>query len=135
MKLYMLDSNSLNSVVFESGSVYELATAERKAGSFLGTSTPIAAEFLGGQLAGDHPNVNAPIVKRAIAKLRLWPFDFASANEYARLYAELKRRGVRMQAIDLMSAAIARLLPDCTVVTCDSDFSHVPGLTVENWMD
>jgi tRNA(fMet)-specific endonuclease VapC len=38
-----------------------------------------------------------------------------------------------MQVIDIMAAAIARLLGDCTVVTVDSDLSAVPGLTVENW--
>lgn len=35
--------------------------------------------------------------------------------------------------VDLMIAAIARTLGDCTVVTVDGDFSAVPGLKVENW--
>jgi tRNA(fMet)-specific endonuclease VapC len=38
-----------------------------------------------------------------------------------------------MQVVDLMIAAIARTVPDCTVVTGDGDFSRVPGLKVENW--
>jgi len=32
-----------------------------------------------------------------------------------------------------MIAAIAKTLPDCTIVTSDSDLSFVPGLSVENW--
>jgi tRNA(fMet)-specific endonuclease VapC len=32
-----------------------------------------------------------------------------------------------------MIAAIAFTLGNCTVVTKDSDFSAIPGLTVENW--
>ncbi len=35
--------------------------------------------------------------------------------------------------IDIMIAAIARTLGDCTVVTTDSDLAAIPGLAVENW--
>jgi len=38
-----------------------------------------------------------------------------------------------MQVIDMMIAAIALSLGNCTVVTTDSDLSAVPGLSVENW--
>ena len=38
-----------------------------------------------------------------------------------------------MQAVDIMIAAIALSLGDCTVVSTDSDLLAVPGLTVENW--
>jgi tRNA(fMet)-specific endonuclease VapC len=38
-----------------------------------------------------------------------------------------------MQQIDMMVAAIAMTLGNCTVVTTDSDLSAVPGLSVENW--
>jgi predicted nucleic acid-binding protein len=34
---------------------------------------------------------------------------------------------------DMMIAAIALALGNCTVVTMDTDLSAVPGLTVENW--
>jgi tRNA(fMet)-specific endonuclease VapC len=39
-----------------------------------------------------------------------------------------------MQQIDIMVAAIAFSLGDCTVVTSDTDLADVPGLTVENWV-
>jgi tRNA(fMet)-specific endonuclease VapC len=38
-----------------------------------------------------------------------------------------------MQQVDMMIAAIARPLGDCTVVTTDTDLSAVPGMAVENW--
>jgi tRNA(fMet)-specific endonuclease VapC len=37
-----------------------------------------------------------------------------------------------MQQIDIMVAALARSLGNCTVVSDDSDLTAVPGLTVEN---
>ena len=38
-----------------------------------------------------------------------------------------------MQAVDIMIAATALTLGNCTVVSSDSDLLAVPGLTVENW--
>ena len=38
-----------------------------------------------------------------------------------------------MQVIDLLLAAVAKSLGDCTVVTTDSDLLAIPGLAVENW--
>jgi len=49
--------------------------------------------------------------------------------------AELRRVGRPMQTIDMMLAAIAMSLGDCTVVTCDSDLFAIPGLSVVNWQN
>jgi len=38
-----------------------------------------------------------------------------------------------MQQVDIMIAAIAFSLGNCSVVTADSDLAEVPGLPVENW--
>ena len=40
-----------------------------------------------------------------------------------------------MQQIDIMVAAIAFALGDCTVVSKDTDLAAIPGLTFENWAD
>ena len=39
-----------------------------------------------------------------------------------------------MQQIEILIAAIARSLGNCTVVTDDSDLSAVPELKIENWV-
>ena len=38
-----------------------------------------------------------------------------------------------MQQIDIMVAAVALSLGNCTVVTADSDLTAVTELTIENW--
>jgi len=38
-----------------------------------------------------------------------------------------------MQQVDMMIAAIAFALGNCTVVSADCDLLSMPGLTVENW--
>jgi tRNA(fMet)-specific endonuclease VapC len=55
------------------------------------------------------------------------------AFEYGRIAAELRRIGRLIGQNDIMIAAIARILRNCTVVTMDSDLSAVQGLTIENW--
>ena len=72
-------------------------------------------------------------LQTALASLRLWPFDSSAAFEYGRIYAELARRGRPIGAVDMMIAAIATTLGNCTVVSSDSDLSAVRGLRVEDW--
>jgi tRNA(fMet)-specific endonuclease VapC len=62
-----------------------------------------------------------------------WPFDKAAAYEYGQIFAGLKRLGRPIQQVDMMIAAIARILGNCTVVSGDNDLLAVPGLSVENW--
>ena len=46
---------------------------------------------------------------------------------------ELKRAGRSMQQIDIQIGAIARTLPNCIIVSKDSDLSEIRNVTVENW--
>jgi tRNA(fMet)-specific endonuclease VapC len=88
---------------------------------------------LGGVELSASREANLEIVRRNVQLFRLWPFTPEAAREYGRLLATLKRAGRPMQAVDIMVAAIARTLGNCTVVTTDTDFRAVPGLTVEDW--
>jgi tRNA(fMet)-specific endonuclease VapC len=133
MKRYLLDSNALSHFVFRRLGVYNRAIAARRAGAVLGTGTPVAAEILGGTLHSDTWQTNLPRVEQALRMLRIWPFEFPAAREYGRIYAELKRVGIQMQALDRLTAPMALTIPNCTVVTNDSDFSRVAGLNVEDW--
>ena len=56
-----------------------------------------------------------------------------AAVEYGRIFMELRRAGRPMQQIDIQIGAIARTLPNCIIVSKDSDLSAIMGVTVENW--
>jgi hypothetical protein len=58
---------------------------------------------------------------------RLWPFSREAASLYARLFADLRRAGRTVHAMDLMIAAITLNLGSCTLVTNDTDFAAVPS--------
>ena len=133
MRRYLLDSNALNLFVFRRSGVYDRSVEARRGGATIGTAIPVVAELLGGTLFSASSGVNLPRVTRGIRLLRVSPFDMPAALEYARPYATLRPVGVEMQAIDLMIAAVAMTLSDCTVVTSDGDFRRVPGLRVADW--
>lgn len=135
MRRYMLDGNHIEFLARGDVRVSEAMIEARKNGSVIGTATPLAGEYLAGVQASASAARNYPIARVLIDKFRLWAFDFGAAEEYARLFAELRRKGITIGAIDLQSAAIALTLGNCTVVTTDSDFDRVPGLAVENWAE
>jgi len=66
---------------------------------------------------------------------KLWLPDANSCFEYSRIAFVLKSAGRPIGQNDIMIAAIALSLGDCTVVTMDSDLAAVPGLIVENWTE
>ena len=57
-----------------------------------------------------------------------------AAREYGRIFAALRRNGRMIQQVDIQVAAIALSLGNCTVVSGDTDFFAVPGLSVESWV-
>jgi tRNA(fMet)-specific endonuclease VapC len=63
----------------------------------------------------------------------LWPYTSEAAAEFGRIFAELQRNGRPMQQVDMQIAAIARTLPNCIIVSKDSDLLAIPGAAVENW--
>jgi hypothetical protein len=65
--------------------------------------------------------------QRAKSGLTIWPFDERGAAEFGRIRAELRRLGRPMQVLDIMIAAVAFSLGNCTVVSADTDFSAVSG--------
>ena len=102
-------------------------------GAVVGTCLPVVAELFFGVEFGATRDVNRPRLVRALKRVRRWPFDRNASEEYGRIAAQLRRIGRPMQQIDIMVAAVALSLGNCTVVTDDTDLPAVPGLSVENW--
>lgn len=62
------------------------------------------------------------------------PMDESVGPSYARLRAHLERNGTPMGANDTLIAAHALAL-GATLVTADAEFTRVPGLKLENWLE
>ncbi len=135
MTRYLLDTGIAGDYINRRQGVHERASRLAKAGARIGVCPPIVGElFSGVELSASRERNRTKLIHN-LDSLTIWPFDLDAAEEFGRLFAGLRRAGRPMQQIDIQIAAVAFALGDCTVVTKDSDFSAVPGLSVENWAE
>jgi tRNA(fMet)-specific endonuclease VapC len=133
MRRYLLDTNTAADFIDKRGNVPDRAREIRRKGDRIGIGIPVLAELYYGVEFSKSREKNLQRLKKALTGLTIWPFDEDAAAEFGRIRAELRRLGRPMQVFDMMIAAIAFRLGNCTVVSSDSDLSAVPGLVVENW--
>jgi tRNA(fMet)-specific endonuclease VapC len=133
MRRYLLDTGSAADCIFRRHGVDERVKEARRAGGRIGVAIPVVAELLAGVEYSQSRDRNLEIVNRNLNLFRVWPFTLDAAREYGRLFAYLRRTGRPMQAIDIMIAATAFSLGNCTVVSSDSDLQAIPGLPVDDW--
>lgn len=130
---YLFDSNAVTSLINNRPPFIARLENVRRQGCRIGTCEPVVAELLFGLEMSSSRNANILRLNRGLRLIRCWPFDRSASEVFGRISAELRRRGRQMQVIDVMLAAIALSLGNCTVVTTDSDLSDIPGLKIENW--
>jgi tRNA(fMet)-specific endonuclease VapC len=130
---YLLDTGPAFDLLFRRKGVDTRAEQTRRAGGKIGICMPVLAEIVAGLEASTSRETSWDIARRRLGKLICWPFDKAAAYEYGRIFADLKRRGIIIQQVDMMIAAIGRTLGNCTIVSNDSDLNEVPRLAVEIW--
>jgi tRNA(fMet)-specific endonuclease VapC len=133
MTRFLLDTGIASDYLNRRHGVYDRARTEVARGNPVGIGVPVLAELVSGIERSQTRERNMQRLRTALPSLRLWPFDMPAAFEYGRIQADLLSRGRKMQVVDMMIAAIATVLGQCTVVTKDADLSAVPGLAVENW--
>lgn len=131
MRRYLLDTGAMGDFINHRHGVDVRVRDARQRGVKIGTCTPVVAELYYGLELSQTRDKNLPRLVEGLRRVVCWTFDRAAAEEYGRLYAELRRLGRPMQQIDVQVAAL--VLGQCVVVSTDSDFAAVPGLTVENW--
>jgi tRNA(fMet)-specific endonuclease VapC len=134
MTRYLLDTGIAGDYINRRNGVFDRAQEEVARGNRIGLGIPVLAELYYGIELSATRDENFRRLRHALSRLVIWPFTDVAAAEYGRLAADLKRTGRPMQRIDIMIAAIALSLGRCTVVTIDTDFADVPGLSVENWV-
>jgi tRNA(fMet)-specific endonuclease VapC len=133
MKRYLLDTGAAGDYLARRNRVYARAKEEVARGNRVGICVPVLGELYYGIELSASREKNLQRLRRDLPTLTVWPYNDVAAATYGRLAAELRRLGRPMQQIDIQIAAIALSLGNCTVVSSDSDFADVPGLTVENW--
>jgi tRNA(fMet)-specific endonuclease VapC len=133
MMRYFLDAGIAQQFISRSATVVRRADVARRADNRIGICTPVLGELWSGVEGSASRDRNLHRLRVALSRLVVWPYSNEAAEQFGRVYAELRRIGRPMQQIDIMVAAIAFALGDC--ISKDTDLAAVPGLTVENWAD
>ncbi len=93
----------------------------------------VKAELMRGALRSQRVELNLERLAIFFAPLKSLPFDDSAAEHFARVGAELMKRGTPIGPNDLVIAATA-LAHQFTLVTHNTaEFGRVPGLRLEDW--
>ena len=72
-------------------------------------------------------------VERVIELFPAYPFDLNAARIYARIWANLVKKGIALGAHDLMIGSTAVSLGFSVITTDIRDFEKIPGLKIEKF--
>ena len=133
MSGYLLDTNQLSEAIRPVSLVRERIAQERSAGVRIGTCVPVLCELEAGIQSLVKRDAYRRTLDRLLVRVRLWPIEREVALTYGTVFQELRTRGRALSQVDMMLAALARVM-DLTVVTADRDFDAFPDLRTENWL-
>ncbi len=133
MTRFILDTGIAGLYLDRKRGVFERAESETAKGNRVRIAGPVLAELAFRAEGSPQRERNLRRLRQALDVWKLWLADVDAAFEYGRIAFALKKAGRPVGQNDIMIAAIALTLGNCTVVTMDADLSVIPGLTVENW--
>jgi tRNA(fMet)-specific endonuclease VapC len=100
----------------------------------LSIPTLVLAELYAWAHGRDDPTSVLEKIRLLLEDVELLGFEQDSAERFGIIQTQLLRRGITVNAVDLMIAAVA-LVHDLTVVTHNTkDFHNIPGLRLEDWL-
>ena len=131
---YMLDTDAcIHLIRHQSASLLEKLTSLPVGDA--GVSSITVAELQYGVKKSDHPRQNAEALTMFLLPLSVADFNYQAAEAYGRIRAHLETAGIPIGAPDTLIAAHAESL-DATLITNNvREFSRVPQLRVENWLE
>ena len=130
---YLLDTNILSDLVRNpQGKIAQRIAREGEKN--ICTSIVVAAELrFGAEKRGSERLTKQ--LETILSAISALPLEEPADRHYGKLRAHLEERGTRIGPNDMLIAAQALAL-ECTVITAnDREFSRVPGLKVENWLE
>jgi tRNA(fMet)-specific endonuclease VapC len=101
----------------------------------IGISSITVAELLYGVQKSQHRKQNQSALMQFLSPLEIAVFDTDAAFSYGQIRAELERKGTPIGSLDTLIAGHAVSLGVSLVTNNEQEFSRVPGLNVENWVE
>ncbi len=130
---YLLDTNVV--IAAMKGDAAVVARLENTPLQDLVLSPLVLGELEFGAETSAHSERNRVRLAELAVRLPLVAVDAETSRRYGRIRAELEQAGMPIGANDTWIVAQALAL-DATLVTDNNrEFSRIPGLTVENWLE
>ncbi|MBD2448117.1 type II toxin-antitoxin system VapC family toxin [Nostoc sp. FACHB-152] len=98
-------------------------------------STIIVAELYKGIYYSQQVVNNLEILHQFTELLPIETFTLEAAIEFGKIQSELKKIGKPTGEIDALIAAVARSRNDILVTNNIKDFTNIPNLQLENWLE
>jgi len=127
MRRYLLDTGIAGDFIHHRGPVRQRALDEARRGTLSASVVPVLAGAILRGREQRHPRPQPPTPPRGTRVLQDLAIHNAAAARYGRLRAELDRIGRPMGRMDILIAAIALTIGNCTVVSSDSDLAASRG--------
>jgi tRNA(fMet)-specific endonuclease VapC len=135
MSILFLDTNIISDMMRDlqgaAATRAKLASIER-GDDTLYTSTVVQCELEYGIARKSSPRLLAAY-KAVMDTIEVLPLDPTVSAHYAQLRTHLEQCGTPIRPNDTFIAAHALAL-GATLITADTEFTRVPGLKVENWL-
>ncbi len=103
--------------------------------SDIGISSITVAELEYGVYKSQRQQKNKLALTQFLILLEIVPFDETSTQLYGQIRAELERKGTVIGAMDMLIASQAMSLGLTLVTNNIKEFSRIPGLVLENWVE
>ncbi len=132
MSRYMLDTDTCSYIMKRSNDAL-LKRLRRTPVNDVCISVITKSELLYGVEVSPRRQQDEAALDAFLRYIEVLDFPDEAAPHYAKIRAELKRRGTMIGANDLFIAAHARSLGLKLVTNNTSEFGHVPNLAIENW--
>jgi len=130
---YLLDTNIISALARQPNGAVAKKIARRKPGQ-IATSIVVAGEIRFGLAKSNSPRL-IENVSLILDNLEVLPLESPVDAHYADIRYALERIGSPIGPNDLFIAAHARALGRILVTDNLREFTRVPGLKVENWLD
>ncbi|WP_414585147.1 type II toxin-antitoxin system tRNA(fMet)-specific endonuclease VapC [Scytonema sp. PCC 10023] len=101
----------------------------------VGISSITVAELEYGVYKSQRQQQNQAALSQFLIPLEIIPFDASATQTYGRIRAELERQGIVIGSMDMLIASQAISLGLILVTNNVREFSRIPGLVLENWVD
>lgn len=103
--------------------------------SDVGVSSITVAELEYGVYKSQRQEQNRAALSQFLIPLEILPFDERATQTYGQIRAELERTGIVIGSMDMLIASQALTLGLTLVTNNVREFSKIPSLTWENWVE